>query len=718
VTLSPAGRGVRAAVFLSLLLLLVPLVLQAAPHTKASLLTAATAVRAGDSTTVGILLQMPKPWHTYWVNPGDSGGPTEVRWVLPAGFEAGALQWPAPEKYDVAGIITYVYHGEVMLLAPVRVAVDVPAGRYELKAEVDWLECAELCLPGSAEVAVSVDVGPSTVASAEAARFELWRQRLPKLEAPPGLRAAWEGPAAGEKRALLVEWISRTAGSSADFFALPSQGYQISPVTERLAGSANQARLRVHLTRQGTDWPVQVRGLLVEGEGNQRTVYESTLTIASGAGSDTSSPAAAPAGDEGKPSLWLMLWFAFVGGLILNIMPCVLPVVALKVLGFISQARESAAEVRRHGLVYGVGVLVSFLALASVVLLVQAGGRAASWGMQFQNPIFLVAMTSLVTLVALNLFGLFEITLSGRAVGAAASLASKSGAAGAFFNGVLATVLATPCTAPFLGLALGFAFTQPAPVVVVMFLAVGLGLALPYVAICFVPALARFLPKPGLWMERFKVAMGFPMAATAFWLLSLLSRHYGPAGVLWIGVFLVLLALAAWVWGQFVQRGTRVKAGAILASGALLLLGYLIVLEGQLRWRSPARREPGAAPVTAAGGIAWQPWSAEAVAQGRAAGRPILVDFTADWCVTCQANKKTSLEIGPVQRRLRELDAVSLLGDYTLRDDRITEELRRWGRAGVPLVLVYPKDPAQAPRVLPEVLTPGLVLEALDWAGR
>jgi thiol:disulfide interchange protein DsbD len=247
---------------------------------------------------------------------------------------------------------------------------------------------------------------------------------------------------------------------------------------------------------------------------------------------------------------------------------------------------------------------------------------------------------------------------------------------------------------------------------------VGAGLAGPYVVLCFVPGLARFLPRPGAWMERFKVAMGFPMAATAFWLLSLLSRHYGAAGVLWIGVFVVVVALAFWCWGQFVQRGARRRGLAAALSLGLLAAGYALALEGQLQWRSPRSASSPAPTAARPGAISWVPWSAEAVARARAEGRPVLVDFTADWCVTCQANKKTSLEIPAVGGRVRDLNAAAFLGDYTLRDDRITAELKRWGRAGVPLVLVYPRDPAAAPRVLPELLTPGVVLDALDWAAR
>jgi thiol:disulfide interchange protein DsbD len=372
--------------------------------------------------------------------------------------------------------------------------------------------------------------------------------------------------------------------------------------------------------------------------------------------------------------------------------------------------------VRALGLTYALGVLVSFMALASLVIGVKAAGHKAGWGMQFGNPEFLVILTVLVTLVSLNLFGLFEINLGGQAMGAAGSLASQHGFTGAFFNGVLATILATPCTAPFLGAALGFAFAQTAGTILLMFAIVALGLASPYVVLSWNPDWLKFLPKPGAWMQRFKVAMGFPMLATAVWLFSLTPLHYGGR-TLWLGIFLVVVALSAWVYGEFVQRGSSRRWLGGLVAIILFAGGYAYALEGQLRWRSPSE---GSATVEALKespeGIDWQPWTSAAVAQARAQGHPVLVDFTADWCLTCQANKRIALEVASVRKKLKDIDAVSFLGDYTRLPDNITTELNRYGRAGVPLVLVYPKKSDAPAIVLPEALTPGIVLKALDQA--
>jgi thiol:disulfide interchange protein len=326
-------------------------------------------------------------------------------------------------------------------------------------------------------------------------------------------------------------------------------------------------------------------------------------------------------------------------------------------------------------------------------------------------------MTVLVTLVALNLFGLFEVTLGGRTMQAAGDLASKEGGTGAFFNGILATALATPCTAPFLAVALGFAFAQPPHIIVLMFLVMGFGLAAPYLLLSWFPQWLKVLPKPGAWMEKFKIAMGFPMLAVSLWLLSLTASHFGSSGPLWVGLFLVVLALAAWIWGQFVQRGSKHRGFAIAIAALLILVGYRIALEKELDWRHPAEVAAGGLKIQK-GGIPWEAWSTEAVAQARGAGRVVLVDFTADWCVTCQANKKSSIEISSVREKLKQIDAIALIGDYTLKDPRITEELKRFQRAGVPLVLVYPKNPNAEPIILPGILTPGIVLDALEKASR
>jgi thiol:disulfide interchange protein len=356
--------------------------------------------------------------------------------------------------------------------------------------------------------------------------------------------------------------------------------------------------------------------------------------------------------------------------------------------------------------------------LAGIVIGVKAAGQKAGWGMQFSNPQFIVILTLIVTLVALNLFGVFEVTLSGRAVTAASDAASRHGSGGAFMNGVLATVLATPCTAPFLGAALGFAFAQPSHIIVLFFVTIGLGLALPYLLLSWNPKWLKFLPRPGAWMERFKVGMGFPMLATAIWLFSLTSDFYRDR-VLWLGLFLIVVACAAWIFGEFVQRGSKRRGVAIALVLLLLAGGYAYAIEHRLRWRSPVEETAGEDTIQESpDGIVWRRWSPQSVAAARAEGRPVFVDFTAKWCLTCQLNKNSSIEISSVRKKLKEINAVALLADNTKYPPAISAELEKFGRAGVPMVLVYPKDATKAPIVLPEILTPGIVLNALDEAAK
>ena len=689
-----------------------------AAHTQARLLLAAAAARPGETVLAGVQLRMDPRWHTYWRNPGASGMATKIDWELPAGVIAGDIQWPVPQKLPDEDLTTYIFTNEVILFVPLKLAADVRPGPLDLKAEVSWLECDVQCVPGGESVKATLNVGTKSAPSADAALIQTWQTKLPTKGDGLSARAWWEKPAPGNTRSLILEWSSTTATSEVDFFPDASEDFEVQPVTARLPADAGKFRLGKDVKKLAGNWPQHISGVLIQQSGAVRLAYEVSLAVESPTTTATAGAALpAPTGLVAPP-LWKMLLYAFLGGLILNVMPCVLPVIALKILGFVGQAKDAPQQVRRLGIIYALGVLVSFLVLAGLVIGVKAAGHKAGWGMQFGNPQFVVVLTVLVTLVALNLFGLFEINPGGRVMGAAGTLASKHGPAGAFFNGVLATILATPCTAPFLGAALGFAFTQAAGIIVLMFVVVGLGLASPYVILSWQPAWLKFLPKPGAWMERFKIAMGFPMLATAMWLFNLIPLHYGRRA-LWLGLFLVILSLAAWVYGEFVQRQRTHRGLGLAAALVLLVGGYLYAVEGQLRWRSPAPDIAVAGSLKEGPeGIDWQPWSPAAVAQGRAQGRPVFVDFTADWCLTCQANKRIAIDIPSVRAKLKQINAVPLLGDYTRVPESITAELNRFGRAGVPLVLIYSKDPNQAPAVLPEVLTSGIVLDALDRAAR
>jgi thiol:disulfide interchange protein len=691
--------------------------------TQVRLLLAENFARPGTTVMAGVELKMPPRVHTYWVNGGESGLPTEVAWKLPPGVTAGALQWPVPEKFEADGITTYGYHGTILLLAPLQLAADLKPGALAIQAKVSWLECEEMCIPGDAEVKATLTISAESKASPAAEQLAAAAKRLPQDGKALGISARWDGPATEKKRPLLVTWKPAAKLESADFLPYAGEGYEVGAATVFSAAAGNEAQLQLTVTRSGEQWPAQVSGVLLQrmpGE-KEPQAHEVRLDLG-GAGSESAirnPQSAIPPAPASLGLLLQMLGLAFVGGLILNIMPCVFPVISLKILGFVHQSHDDPRRVLRMGLIYAVGVLVSFVVLAGLVIAAKSAGESASWGDQMQNPVFTLALTVVVLLVALNLFGVFEVTLGGGALNAASNLAAKEGPAGAFFNGVLAVALATPCTAPAMATAVGWAFTQPAPLILLTFLAVGLGLAFPYVLLSWKPAWLKLLPRPGAWMEHFKQAMGFPMLATVIWLFWFNADAYGSRGVLWLGMFLLSVALAAWVWGTFVQRGSQRRGLAAAISLLLLAGGYGYALEKELNWRHPAPPSTSGDVVeTWSGGTVIRRWSAEAVAKTRAEGRIVLVDFTAKWCVTCQANKATSLEVAAVEARLKELNAVVLLGDFTRKDPLIAEELQRFQRAGVPLVLVYPRAAAQPPIVLPALLTPGIMLDALNAAAK
>jgi len=673
-----------------------------AAHTRTTLLLEQATAKPGEKVWAAVRLQMDPEWHTYWKNAGEGGLgiPTKIVWKLPPGVTAGPIEWPVPEKLPAADATTYVFHDEAALLIPLTLANDLKPGTIELTGEVRWMECKTACIPGKTNISAQLKIGGTSVPSSDGPLFNAWRNRLPQSASELKATASWEKSAEGDKRPLLLEWTSASKPDSADFYPAPAENFDVAGATDTVELTSGKIRLRKTVQKFEGDWPKEIAGLLVMKTGTNTVAMDAKIPV--GARETDAAPSGGPSASA--PSLALMLLYAFLGGMILNIMPCVLPVIALKILGFVNQAKESPARVRQLGLVYGAGVLASFLLLATIVIGLKAAGHKAGWGIQFSNPLFIVALTALVTLVALNLFGVFEVTLGGRAMNTASGLASQQGSSGAFFNGVLATALATPCTAPFLGVALGFAFAQPSAIIVLMFLAVGLGLAAPYVVLSWQPAWLKFLPKPGAWMERFKVAMGFPMLATAFWLASLATSFYGDR-TWWLGVFLVFLGAAAWVFGEFFQRGSKQRGVAIFATLLLLIAGFAWPLEAGLRWRAPELEATGGKFLAhAPEGYPWQPWSPDAVAKARAEGRPVIVDFTAKWCQTCNISVKPGLEAKAVVEKLAQLNAVALLADYTRFPPEITDELERFDRRGVPLVLVYPSDAAQPPIILPEPL--------------
>jgi DsbC/DsbD-like thiol-disulfide interchange protein/cytochrome c biogenesis protein CcdA len=681
-------------------------------QTQVRLLLDRSETTPGSTLDAALELTMATGWHTYWRNPSESDGigmATRIRWSLPPGVTADPILWPVPLLKEEAAGITHVFEETVLLVVPLHVASNAPPGEIELVGRVSWLECLEECVPGQTEVRARLRIGEKVAQSADAPKIAQARTLLPPRDPQPKAVARWEGEPTGKDRALLIDWT--TTAVAADFYALENSEALVLAKTERPEGApAGLLRIRKKVNQGESGWPTKVTGLLVaEPNTPGRKGFEVELAI-----QPPSREPETPAVPFSWAALVPMLGAALLGGLILNIMPCVLPVIALKVLSFVRQSGSNPVRVRKLGLVYGLGVLASFLVLALVLLGLQAAGKDANWSTAFQSPTFRVLLCILMVLVSLNLFGVFEVALEGKAITSATEIIRREGPGAAFFNGVLAAVLATPCTAPFLATAVAFAFTQPPLVLILIFLTVGLGLALPFVLLCWQPAWLKLLPKPGDWMVRFKVAMGFPMLGTAIWIFWFTATRMGGSGVLWFGLFLVVVSAAAWAWGEFAQRAGRPLAGGLTQPSPSSTGRYT-----SASWRdrprlahpglpAPAQRSPGS------------PGPPAAVAAARAAGHPVLVDFTADNCANCKFNLVRSIEIAPTLDRLTQgrLRRHSPATSPT-PTRRSPPNSSRYNRRGVPLVLVYPEGsqprPARPPHGLHTRRDPRA---ALDWATR
>ncbi|MEI6561283.1 MAG: thioredoxin family protein [Verrucomicrobiota bacterium] len=654
--------------------------MDAPANVEAALVADTSAIVPGKPFTTALHLRIAPGWHVYWLNPGDSGLPVNLTWNLPPGWKAGALQWPLPQKHVEDIGITYGYEGEVLLLAEVTPSGNLSGETVTLEAKATWLACAKTCVPGSAALILTLPVGTSAQ-PANDALFAQARAQLPQ-SGPPPFSLGWQP---GDTETLLkVKGLP--AETRLDYFPINP------PTTHPEMLPKNTIRLAF-----GQEKPVEVQGLLVLENGGERKGWIVNHPLASLAAS-SSPQTAAPA--PGVPSLTLprALGFGFLGGFILNLMPCVLPVIALKIFGFLGQAGESRQRVFRSGLAFVGGIFAWFLGLATLIVAARAAGAQVTWAFQFQNPAFVLGMMLLVFVFALNLLGVFELWLPGS--GKLVALSGREGYGGAFLHGMFATLLATPCTAPFLGSALAFAFTQHAAVTLAMFGSIAAGMSFPYLLLTAQPGWMRFLPKPGLWMVRLKQAMGFLMLGTVVWLLGVLGAQSGAPGAIGAAWILLGIGAACWVFGTWFTpeaKGAQ-RMLALAAMAGLIVLGVLLAA----RQSAPA----------AAG---WEAWSPERVTALQREGKPVFIDFTADWCLNCKYNERFVLDTPPVREALRGF--ATLKADWTRGDARITAELKRLGRAGVPVYVVLPPT-GGAPEVLPELLTQRTVLEALERAGK
>jgi thiol:disulfide interchange protein len=651
------------------------------PKVHARLVAEDKAVAPGGSITVALEEKIAPGWHTYWKNPGDAGAPTDIQWTLPPGWKAGAIQWPRPKRLPVGPLMDYGYEGTPWLLTTLTAPADA-SGTVTLKAAVSWLVCQQICIPEDTTLTLTLPVGKGEPDPAVAKDFAEARALLP-------VATPWKvNYALSSTLDLYVAAPSLAAAhpTTADFF--PATSGTIKNAAPQLVGYAKDG-LVLRLT-PGAKVSGMLQGLLVLTS-SDASVQALEVSAAPGPVPPASF---ADSGEGGELSLWLAIAFAFLGGLILNVMPCVLPILAMKAL---SLARHGGKG-RGESFAYALGAVLSFAVLGLSIVLLRSGGSAIGWGFQLQSPLAVAGFALLVFAVALNLSGLFEVG----SVTAGEGLASRGGFTGAFFTGVLAVAVAAPCTAPFMAAALGFALTQGALPAMAVFVSLGLGFALPFLLLGIWPRALAFIPKPGAWMLIFKQFLAFPMYAAAAWLVWVLAQEAGPRGVVLALGAMIALALAAWLWS--VTRTLNPRGRGIGGLVALLVLAAGLYGVSLLRDASAA---PAAQSVKAG-----EAYSAAKLASLRAAGRPVFVDATAAWCITCLVNEEAVLSRPSVKGVFAAKNVTYLVADWTNQNPEITALLKENGRSGVPLYLYYAPG-AATPVILPQILTESGVLGAV-----
>jgi len=707
---------------------------------RAELLSEKDAISPGASLWVGLHLRHAPHWHTYWAMPGDAGLPTRLRWDLEPGYRAGAIEWPVPKRLVVGDLANYGYEGDVLLPVSLQVPASAQIGSTaHIKARADWLVCSDICIPGSAELSLALPVrAPQEVHAGPAARaFAIVREQIPMPRALTDARAAIEGA-----RVRLEFSSASDTPRTLEFFPLePNQ--IVAAADQILSVHGKQVRLELQAQRPPPSDFRALHGVLVADGGPAAGGWAAAVRLAlsqlpsstaaqtavpvdslgkgasavpglraqagSQAPAGASSPTARQAGSAAPPdffspvALAIALAGAFVGGMILNLMPCVFPVLSLKLIGLVRHRDEPHESIRAHGMAYALGVVLSFLFLSALLLVMRAVGSQIGWGFQLQFPLFIAALIGLFFLIGLNLLGTFAFTFgAGLSNSRAANWLDGEGPRGSFATGVLAAVVASPCTAPFMGAALGFAVTQPAPVALAIFALLGLGMATPYLVLTLVPSWLGRLPRAGAWMERLRQLMAFPMFLTCVWLFWVLGQQRGADAVAWVLMALVGWGLFAWSTG-LVQRGAR---GFRWLAGAAALLAVLAMVPIARSGSSEAARTS-----LAAVGTDWTEWSQEVQRTALAQGSPVFVDFTAAWCITCQANKRLVLHDDQVQEAFRLHGVVLMRADWTSRDEAIARELARFARSGVPMYVLY--DRRGNAHLLPEILSTKILLEEL-----
>lgn len=675
-------------------------------HLTAEMVSLGSAIAPGGTQQVGLVLTIDEHWHVYWINAGDSGEPPHIKWTLPEGITAGEMQFPIPQRLPLGPLMDFGYEDEVAFPLMISAASTMKAGPVHLDAQVNWLVCAQVCIPGKAHLGLDLMVQPGAPQPSQEPHVGALAAAMTLIPKP--LPAGMKFSVRGDKQQFELTLVGGKKEKDAEFYPFDKDPTDVvaNAAEQDVVAQRDGVRLYVKRSPDLVALPASLHGVLKLSD---TVAYDVSATVVQ---VDSVLDAKPVSGSTSGTTALGAIGLAFFGGMILNLMPCVFPVLFLKGLALMQSSSQDRAHVRRHGLVYALGILVSFWAIVAVLLIVRAGGSHAGWGFQLQSPGFLAVLASFLFLFALSLAGQFDIGLSLTSVGG--SLAEKQGYAGSFFTGVLATVVATPCTAPLMGAAIGFALAQTAGVTFAVFTALALGLAAPYVLLSWHPAWVRMLPKPGAWMEVFKQITAAIFFATAIWLAWVYGQLYAVGeGVNQVALLLacfLLLAIAGWALGRW-----PAKWASGIAAVVLIALGLAIPLSqvrGAGRAGSPVSGQPSAAVVGSK--VTWQPYSEQGLDAARAAGHPVFIDFTAAWCLSCQFNEKAVLKSADVESALLRGGVVTMRADWTNSDPEITKKLASVGRAGVPTYVLYPATAGSAADVLPELLTKDLVLKAID----
>jgi thiol:disulfide interchange protein len=656
-----------------------------AQHLTAELVTLAPQIAPGGTLQIGLLLTIEENWHVYWVNAGDSGDPPKIVWTLPQGISAGPMQFPAPERLPLGPLMDFGYEDHVAFPVLLTAAPTLKPGKVHLDAHVNWLVCAAVCLPGKAHLGLDLNVVPGPlpeppVVGALGEAISLIPKPLPQM---------MKASVIGDAKQLQLTLVTGTRETTAEFYPF-DYGVIDNPAKQQVDPLPDGVKVTVKRAAESTSLPKTMHGVVKFSDTES---YELTAPVVPGVISESAANGKKAGATASNVTLVSAIGLALVGGILLNLMPCVFPVLFLKGLALVNSAAEERKRQRLHGLVYTLGILVSFWAIVAALLALRAGGKELGWGFQLQSPGFVAVLAALLFFLGLSLAGQFEIGLTLTSAGG--GLAQKQGFAGSFFTGVLATVVATPCTAPLMGAAVGFALAQPWWGTFAVFTAVALGLALPYLLLSLQPQWTRVLPRPGAWMETLKQLTAVPLFGTAIWLTWVYAHLYAADGVdrmtRLLTCFLVL-AIAGWVLGKW-----PAKWGASIVAVLLILFAVALPL---LRVRVST--------------IQWQPYTPASLQAARASGKPVFVDFTAAWCLSCQVNEHAVLESAEIESTLITKDFVLLKADWTQYDPGITQALAAVDRSGVPTYVIYPAGDHSNPDVLPELLTKDTVLKAID----